>query len=111
MPGPDGSIRVEVMVGMSDEGPDETYPEVVGTLDLARWEVLERTPELVGAVWSSSQRSSVARMELRISPDVGSGPRWHRPAPRSPDPLLRQPHQGRAQARLGRRAVATRVRR
>ncbi len=75
MPGPDGSIRVEVMVGMSDEGPDETYPEVVDTLDLAGWEVVERTPELMRAVWSS------------------------------------QPRQGRAQARLGRRAVATRVRR
>ena len=81
LPGPDGSIRVEVMVGMSDDGPDETYREVVDKLEVPGWDVVERTPELVRAVWSSPQPAAgVARMELRIGPDVGLSPE---PAPSS----------------------------
>lgn len=73
--GPDGSIRVEVAVGMSDTGPAETYQEVVDKLDLSGWDVVERRPELVRAVWSSPYPvAGVTHMELRIGPDVGAEP-------------------------------------
>ena len=81
IPRPDGSIRVEVMVGISDDAPDETYREVVDKLHVSGWDVVERTPELVRAAWSSPRPSAgVARMELRIGPDVGLSPE---PAPSS----------------------------
>ena len=74
IPGPDGRIRVEVMVGMSDDGPDEAYREVVDKLDLSGWEVVERSPTLVRAAWCSPRPDTgVTRMELRIGPNVGAG--------------------------------------
>lgn len=76
-PGPDGRARVEVMVGMSDRSPDETYREIVDQLDqldLSGWSVVERAPEIVRAVWSTpSPATGVTRMELRIGPDVALG--------------------------------------
>lgn len=61
-------------MGVSDDGPDETCREVVDKLDVSGWDMLEPTPELVRAVWSSPQPATGAtRMELRIGPDVGAG--------------------------------------
>lgn len=74
IPRPDGSIRVEVMVGMSDDGPDEAYRKIIERLDLPVWEVVERSPRFVRAVWSSARlHTGVTRMELRLGPDVGTG--------------------------------------
>jgi hypothetical protein len=74
MTGPDGVIRVDVMVGLSDDGPEETYREVVDKLDLWGWEVVERKAELVRAVWPCPRPATgVTRMELRIGPNVAAG--------------------------------------
>lgn len=78
LPGPDGTIRVEVLVTAAEAGAEETFQAMVEQLDLPDLEVVERQPDLVRAVWSAPRTTEgVVRMELRVGEGAGFGADLH----------------------------------
>ncbi|MDP8930012.1 MAG: hypothetical protein M3O70_15950 [Actinomycetota bacterium] len=74
LPGPDGTIRVEVLVTAAEAGVEETFEDIVEKLALPGFEVVEREPDLVRAVWSAPRPTEgVILMELRVGKGAGFG--------------------------------------